>query len=555
MKFHIQYLSTRSGKTLLLFFDKHRYVFNLFEGFQRYSIEANVKLTSVTAFFLSTKYQIPALLGTYLTLNECKSNYELPVNVICSADWFNIINSANFANKRKLKFNLCTSYKDSLIEVKMIEIEDECSFIVKLPIIRGKMLMEKIPQNFPKKMLSLLAKRKEVIFENKLIKDAFLPDIHPKSIGIVYSTKNFEKLIEIFKKEKIENIFFFQRKALLCFKKEYKGNLYYCNENYFVEFISFYEIQREFNKFNKNYLLPSKLKEVEKIEDVLYLNSKDVLLFNKEINDYEHIKNVQMYPEGIKEQIYNENDIFITFLGTGCAIPSKYRNVSGILVQIKDILFLLDCGEDTLWQIHRIYNSFDIVDKLSFIFISHSHADHNLGIISVLMKRKNKSKLKIFGPSKIFPFIQSFTNNFTFISTDETFLLRKKIFLNYSDYFTSYDFNYLVSLCGVLHCEDSCGIKVIYEGFTISYSGDTKYDTVFKEMIKNSDVLIHEATFTDDLREKADKTYHSTVLDAVRVAEEGNVKQLILTHFSQRKRENVIGDTLDLYKIIPDKFL
>ncbi|RVD91181.1 ribonuclease Z, partial [Tubulinosema ratisbonensis] len=149
MKFHIQYLSTRSGKSLLLFFDKHRYVFNLFEGFQRYSIESNTKLSSVTAFFLSTRYQIPALLGTYLTLNECKNTFNDSIKVVCSSKWFDSINLANFANKRKLKMDLCTLYEDTLIKVRVIEVNEECSFVIELPTIRGKMLIDKIPKNFP----------------------------------------------------------------------------------------------------------------------------------------------------------------------------------------------------------------------------------------------------------------------------------------------------------------------------------------------------------------------------------------------------------------------
>ncbi|KAL1407583.1 hypothetical protein Q8F55_007016 [Vanrija albida] len=87
------------------------------------------------------------------------------------------------------------------------------------------------------------------------------------------------------------------------------------------------------------------------------------------------------------------DDIVVTTLGTGSAIPSKFRNVSATHLDIPGTGgFLLDCGEGTLGQLRRRYG-LDGLPKLyaelRLIFISHMHADHHLGLTSVLADRFN----------------------------------------------------------------------------------------------------------------------------------------------------------------------
>eukprot|EP00916_Digyalum_oweni_P013189 GHVL01021673.1.p1 GENE.GHVL01021673.1~~GHVL01021673.1.p1 ORF type:complete len:289 (+),score=32.92 GHVL01021673.1:832-1698(+) len=78
----------------------------------------------------------------------------------------------------------------------------------------------------------------------------------------------------------------------------------------------------------------------------------------------------------------------ILFLGTGAAIPSNYRNVSGILVYIRsDSSILFDCGESTLSQLRMIVGEKDylkVLFSIRVICISHSHADHHLGCTTIL---------------------------------------------------------------------------------------------------------------------------------------------------------------------------
>ena len=83
------------------------------------------------------------------------------------------------------------------------------------------------------------------------------------------------------------------------------------------------------------------------------------------------------------------DDAFILPLGTGGSIPSGLRNVSSTLIILPSkSVILFDCGEATLHQITRYFNSEtdDVLKKLSLIFISHYHSDHHLGLFNILYR-------------------------------------------------------------------------------------------------------------------------------------------------------------------------
>ena len=90
----------------------------------------------------------------------------------------------------------------------------------------------------------------------------------------------------------------------------------------------------------------------------------------------------------IANQGLPSQDAEIICLGTGSASPSPYRNVSGTLLRVPGHgSYLLDCGEDTLGQLKRVFPEAElreILQDLKLIWISHLHADHHLGTISVI---------------------------------------------------------------------------------------------------------------------------------------------------------------------------
>ena len=128
---------------------------------------------------------------------------------------------------------------------------------------------------------------------------------------------------------------------------------------------------------------------------------------------------VKCYPRGFIENQFklsppNPFDLKLTFLGTGCAAPSKYRNSSGILINIPsaDCMYsnciLLDCGEGVVNQMYALYSGntvlFDkILLSISLIWISHHHADHHCGVSMLVQTIQTaRKRLKSSGAGSIF---------------------------------------------------------------------------------------------------------------------------------------------------------
>lgn len=94
--------------------------------------------------------------------------------------------------------------------------------------------------------------------------------------------------------------------------------------------------------------------------------------------------------------------------------------------------------------------------------------------------------------------------------------------------------NYLVS-CFVDHCQGAQAVTVrFHTGFGFSYSGDCRPSKDFIRIGRGSTVLVHEATFDDEMQGDAKAKKHSTMSEAIGVASAMGAKRLILTHFSQR---------------------
>lgn len=94
----------------------------------------------------------------------------------------------------------------------------------------------------------------------------------------------------------------------------------------------------------------------------------------------------------VQEETLSQNlpspDAEIVCLGTGSALPSKHRNVSATLLRVPGCgSYLMDCGENTLGQLKRMYTApqlAELLQDLKLIWISHLHADHHLGLASVI---------------------------------------------------------------------------------------------------------------------------------------------------------------------------
>jgi ribonuclease Z len=92
-------------------------------------------------------------------------------------------------------------------------------------------------------------------------------------------------------------------------------------------------------------------------------------------------------------------------------------------------------------------------------------------------------------------------------------------------------------------------------GRKIVYITDTTYCRGSVNLARKADLLIHESTYDQEDRENARRTFHSTVADAVRVAREAEVKQLLLTHISSRYLRNSRIIEQQVRRLFPNSFV
>ncbi|KAL9130559.1 MAG: hypothetical protein Q9217_001272 [Psora testacea] len=262
-------------------------------------------------------------------------------------------------------------------------------------------------------------------------------------------------------------------------------------------------------------------------------------------------------------------DAEIICLGTGSALPSLHRNVSATLLRIPGCgSYLLDCGENTLGQLQRMYSPAELQEvlrDLKLIWISHLHADHHLGTTSVIKawyhavhgKDDFKRPRPAFREQLLHP--EKFLNE-----GRRLFVVGHPYLMRWLDEYSSVeDFGYdqIVPLAAAHHKKsntlDQCSLKwnsidVGFNtsmdpriGFKFSYSGDCRPSKTFAEIGKGSTVLLHEATFDDEMKSDALAKKHSTISEAIGVGVAMGASRVLLTHFSQRYATIPNMDDLD----------
>lgn len=243
----------------------------------------------------------------------------------------------------------------------------------------------------------------------------------------------------------------------------------------------------------------------------------------------------------------------VRFLGTASAVPGKERNVSAILVNVReDASILLDCGEGTAGQLIRSYGleGFGtILTRLGCVFISHLHADHHLGLFQLLKLRESFLRkrnlpwhpLTVVAPRFLVPWTARYHEVFEPIShlfayVDGAGLLwdRPEVTSEQEELFAKLGLKNLSTVL-VRHCKHAYGLTLTTEaGWKLTYSADTMPCEALVEAGKESDLLVHEATMEDDLADEAIIKMHSTTSQAIDVGKRMGAKFTLLTHFSQR---------------------
>lgn len=268
----------------------------------------------------------------------------------------------------------------------------------------------------------------------------------------------------------------------------------------------------------------------------------------------------------------------VTILGNNSALPAHERHPTAQVVTIEDQLLLIDCGEGTQMQMSRykIKRS-----KINHILISHLHGDHYYGLIGLLTSyalQNRQTPLHIYAPMglrniiqvqldvvhAILPFeiiFHTITDEGKIVDEDkfsvECFHVQHRIpcfgFLvsekkhprkldieKISAYEIPYSFYGNLSNGEDFYLPNGDCIKnelLTRENISpkqYAYCADTKFYPPIAEKIKYADLLYHEATYLDNLRERAKDRFHSTSIQAAEIAGLALVKKLIIGHFSSK---------------------
>lgn len=281
----------------------------------------------------------------------------------------------------------------------------------------------------------------------------------------------------------------------------------------------------------------------------------------------------------------------IVFLGTSCMVPTKDRNHVSIFIKHLSEGFLIDCGEGTQRQLKIADIS---PTKISKILLTHWHGDHVLGLPGLLQTLNSSEfdkKLTIYGPKgtlksfeymfKAFSFNLNFEHEIIEIKKDTIIDLKNILIdvkkLEHKVECLGYSLiekdrrRIKTNVIKKLNIPDGPLLGKLQNNTSITWNNkiispkDTTYvvkgkkiaivlDTIHTNNVnllaKDADVLICEASYTSELKSKADENMHLTAKDAGLIASRNNVKKLILTHLSQRYKtpETILDDVKIIFE-------
>ena len=272
----------------------------------------------------------------------------------------------------------------------------------------------------------------------------------------------------------------------------------------------------------------------------------------------------------------------LVFLGTSAAQPTERRGLSCVCLERDGEILMFDAGESA--QISYMKSGLGWNKKMK-IFVTHLHGDHCVGILGLLqtMSMQNRTEtLEIFGPSGIEEFIAANIKVLNFglsfpvlinIIKDEKIIDNEKFSIytckaNHSITAYSYLFeekdkpgrfnvekakklgipegeswgelqngNQIKNNGKTIKPEQVLGEK--RPGKKIGISGDTMPTDELEKFFNECDYLVFDSTFLDEEKQRAQDTCHSTAKQAATLGKNAKIKNLILTHFSTRYKDEV----------------
>ena len=279
----------------------------------------------------------------------------------------------------------------------------------------------------------------------------------------------------------------------------------------------------------------------------------------------------------------------LTILGCHSATPRVNAHPTSQYLEINNRHFLIDCGEGTQRQMRKHKIGFS---KINHIFISHLHGDHFFGLIGLISTfgiLNREKELHIYGPKGLKEVttlqlkVSKSYSKYDIIFHELTSKESELIFEDDNVSVTTIPLSHRVYTNGFLFREkeklrklnienvkqypeiETCDYHNIKAGKDVTlesgeivkneeltlpptksksyaFCSDTSYKEDIVPIIKNVDLLYHEATFLSDREDLAKKTKHSTAKQAAQIAQQSTVGQLIIGHYSSRY------NNIDLFK-------
>ncbi len=270
----------------------------------------------------------------------------------------------------------------------------------------------------------------------------------------------------------------------------------------------------------------------------------------------------------------------VNILGCGSALPTLRHNPSAQVVNVREKLFMVDCGEGTQLQLRRMRLSFS---RLRAVFISHLHGDHCfglMGLISTLSLLGRTAPLDVYGPASLEAYLQPqldfFARGITFPVSVHACDVRRPttLFEDRSVRITAFPLYHRIACCGFRFDEQPglphirrdmidfyhipyYAINAIKQGSgwqtpegdfvaherlvtpaapprSYAYCSDTAYNERVADAVRGVDLLYHEATFAEADAARAAQVMHSTARQAAQLARRAGARKLLIGHFSSR---------------------
>jgi ribonuclease Z len=268
----------------------------------------------------------------------------------------------------------------------------------------------------------------------------------------------------------------------------------------------------------------------------------------------------------------------VTILGNNSAVPAFNRHPTSQVISHDGNNYLVDCGEGTQIQMikYKIRRG-----KISHIFISHLHGDHYFGLVGLLNTfglLNHKQELHVYGPAPLQQIIEMQMNvaetdlpyplYFHTLTGQGVLVDNEKITIS------CFPTTHRIECYGFLFEEKEGKRKLLIErvrklnipisfysslqegldyitprgqtvrndevttapekGKKYAFCADTRYEESIIPFIAGADMIYHETTYLDNVREKAFERFHCTTRQAAEIARKAEVKKLLIGHFSSK---------------------